>query len=85
MWVVTETRQVSKDLAKFPKRIRLVYQALTEDLKREGPHPYGWESLQLKNRAEVRIKLNREYRVLLLVVAPQLIVVKVAHRKEAYE
>jgi len=36
-------------------------------------------------RPEIRIKLVREYRVLMLVVEPNLIVVKVARRKEVYE
>ena len=85
MWTVTETKQAAKELVRLPKRVALVYQALTEDLKREGPHPYGWDTKPLKGRPEVRIKLTREYRVLILVVEPNLIVVKVAHRKEVYE
>lgn len=85
MWKVTPTKQAAKELARLPKRIGLIYQALTEDLRREGPHPYGWDALHLKGRPEVRIKLTREYRVLILVIEPDLIVVKVAHRKESYE
>jgi mRNA-degrading endonuclease RelE of RelBE toxin-antitoxin system len=85
VWKVTETKQAAKELKRLPKSIGLIYQALTEDLTREGPHPYGWDVKPLKGRAEIRIKLTREYRMLILVVEPDLIVVKVAHRKEVYE
>ena len=85
MWKVTTTRNAAKELAKLPKKIGLIYQALTEDLIREGPHPFGWDIKSLKGRPEIRIRLNCEYRVLILVVEPDLIVIKVAHRKEVYE
>jgi hypothetical protein len=63
----------------------LIYRVLVDDLDREGPRPLGWDVKALAGRPEVRIRLNREYRVLILVVEPDLIVVKVAHRKEIYE
>ena len=85
MWTVTETRQAAKELARLPKHVKLIYRLLTEDLSREGPRPHGWDVSPLKGRPELRIRLNREYRVLILVVAPHLIVVKVAHRREVYE
>ncbi len=85
MWSVTATKQAGKELARLPKRVALIYHALTEDLRREGPHPYGWDVKPLKGRSEIRIRLNREYRVLIQVIEPDLIVVKVAHRKEVYE
>lgn len=85
MWIVTETKQAAKELRKLPKRIALIYQLLIEDLEREGPRPHGWDVKQLAGRPEIRIRLVREYRVLILVVEPDLIVVKVAHRKEIYE
>ena len=85
MWEVVITRQGAKDLARLPKRVVLVYCALVEDLAREGLRPYGWDVKQLIGRAEVRIRLNREYRVLILEVSPRLIVVRVAHRSEVYE
>ncbi|MEO5969377.1 MAG: hypothetical protein ABIQ95_05580 [Bdellovibrionia bacterium] len=85
MWKVTETKQAAKEIAKLPKRISLIYRVLVEDLEREGSFPHGWEVRPLVGRPEIRIKLNREYRVLILVVEPNLIVIKVAHRKEVYE
>lgn len=85
MWKVTETKQAAKDLRRLPRRIALIYRVLVEDLEREGPRPHGWDAKQLTGRPEIRIKLVREYRVLLLIVEPNLIVVKVAHRKEVYE
>ena len=85
MWKVTETKQAAKEIARLPKKISLIYRVLVEDLKREGPRPHGWDVKALTGREEVRIKLNREYRVLILVIEPSLIVVKVAHRKEVYE
>ena len=36
MWNVTETKQAAKELSKLPKRVVLIYQALTEDLRREA-------------------------------------------------
>ena len=85
MWKVTATRQAAKGLAKLPKRVLLIYRVLVEDLEREGPWPHGWDVKQLKDRPELRIRLNREYRVLVVVAAPELIVVRIAHRKEVYE
>lgn len=85
IWKVTETKQAAKEVARLPKRIALVYRQLVEDMEREGPRPHGWDVLGLSGRSETRIRLNREYRVLILVVEPNLIVVKVAHRKEVYE
>ncbi len=85
MWKVTETKQAAKELSKLPKRVTLIYRILVEDLEREGPRPKGWDILLLKGRPEIRIKLIREYRVLLRVEAPNLIVIKVAHRKEVYK
>lgn len=85
MWKVTETKQAAKEVRKLPKSIALIYHVLTEDLTREGPRPHGWDVKPLKGRPEIRIRLTREYRVLIVVVEPDLIVVKVAHRKEVYE
>jgi mRNA-degrading endonuclease RelE of RelBE toxin-antitoxin system len=85
MWKVSETKQAAKEVRKLPKGVALIYQALTEDMAREGAHPHGWDVKPLKGRPEIRIRLNREYRVLILVIEPDLIVVKVAHRKEVYE
>lgn len=45
----------------------------------------GWYAKPLKGTDEVSVRLNREYRVLILIVEPDLIVIKVAHRREVYE
>ena len=85
MWKVSETKQTAKEIRKLPKSIALIYRTLVEDLVREGPRPHGWDVKTLTGREEIRIRLNREYRVLILIVEPNLIVLKVAHRKEVYE
>ena len=69
----------------MPSRVKVLYKYLCEDLSEEGPFPHGWDSQYLKNRSEIRIKLNREYRVLLVLQAPDLIILRIAHRKEVYE
>ena len=85
MWKVLETKQASKRILRLPKNIALIYRQLVFDLELEGPHPKGWESKPLKNRSEISIRLNREYRVLLEIVEPHLIVMTVAHRKDVYK
>ena len=85
MWKVSITKKASKELRSIPKQVVLIYQTLIEDLERDGPFPKGWDSKPLKGSEEIRVKLTREYRVLLIVVEPDLIVIKVAHRKEVYE
>lgn len=85
MWKVSATRKAAKELEKLPRRIILIYQALIEDLEQSGPFPFGWDSKTLKGSDDISIRLNREYRVILVVIEPTLIVIKVAHRKEAYE
>ncbi len=85
MWKVAITKKASKELSALPKQVVLIYQVLVGDMEREGPFPKGWDSKPLKGSEEIRIRLNREYRVLLVVVEPDLIVIKIAHRKEVYE
>lgn len=84
IWKIVETRSAVKELAKVPWRIREIYHELVYDLEREGPNPYGWDSIPLQGRSEIRIKLVREYRVIIEIRKPDLIIVKIAHRKEAY-
>jgi mRNA-degrading endonuclease RelE of RelBE toxin-antitoxin system len=83
-WVVTEHTGIEKDFRKLPKRIIKSYYLLVDALKDEGPYPRNWDSKQLHGRAEIRIRLGREYRVLLTVVGPNIFIVKVAHRKDVY-
>ena len=85
MWAVIETKQAGKEIRRLPKNIALIYRRLVFDLELEGPHPHGWESKPLRGRSEISVRLNREYRVLIEVVEPHLIVVKVAHRKDIYK
>ena len=84
-WTVIETKSVSKEILRLPKRVLLIYSQLIEDLSHEGPYPFGWDTLPLRGRDELRIRLNREYRVIIQVLDPNIIVVKVAHRKDVYE
>ena len=85
MWNVTVTKKAAKEIRTLPKNVALIYRTLIEDLEKDGPRLLGWDIKALQGRPEIRIRLNREYRVLILVVEPDLIVVKVAHRKEVYE
>lgn len=85
MWKVSITKKAVKELKGLPGQVILIYQALVEDLEEMGPFPLGWRAKPLKGSEEISIRLNREYRVLLIVVEPDLIVIKIAHRKEVYE
>lgn len=85
MWKVSITKKASKELVKLPKQIVLIYQTLIGDLEREGPFPKGWDSKPLKGSDEIRIRLNREYRVLITVIEPDVVVIRIAHRREIYE
>ncbi len=84
-WKVTETKTVAKELLRLPKRVKFIYTQLVDDMEKEGPKPYGWDSMLMRGSDTYRIKLVREYRVIVEVMSPNIIVVKVAHRKEAYK
>jgi len=84
-WRVLETKSALKEVLKLPQRIRLIYFQLVPDLTLEGPFHYGWDAKVLKGRVKVRIRLSREYRVIIQAVEPDILVVKVAHRKEVYK
>lgn len=84
MWRVIPTKKAAKALEKVPSKVGFLYRELVDDLEREGPYPFGWDCEPLKGSDEIRIKLTREWRVLIQVVKPTLIVVKIAHRREAY-
>ena len=83
-WQVSATKAVAKQLRKLPGKIGLIYIQFVEDLENEGPKPSGWDVKPLKGSRAYRIRLTREYRVVIEVVAPQIIVVTVAHRKDVY-
>lgn len=84
-WQVTAVRGVDKQLRNLPKKIGVLYALLIEDLVQEGPKPFGWDVAALKGRRNAyRIRLTREYRVIIEVLSPNIIVVTVAHRKDVY-
>lgn len=83
-WKVIPTKRAAKDLENVPKKIGIIYRELVDDMEREGPFPFGWDSQPLKGSDEVRVKLTREWRVLVQVMKPSTIVVRIVHRKEAY-
>ena len=84
-WQVTATNTAAKSLRKLPKKIGLIYAQLVGDLQEEGPKPYGWDVKPLKGKKNaLRVRLTREYRVIIEVIAPSIIVVTVAHRKDVY-
>ena len=85
MWIVIESRDAKKQLSRVPKRVQIIYRQVVSDLEKEGPFPYGWVAAPLRGRVDIKIRLNREYRVLVRIEKPNLIVIKVAHRKEVYE
>jgi mRNA-degrading endonuclease RelE of RelBE toxin-antitoxin system len=84
-WTVIETKQAAKQLLKLPKKIGLIYRELVDDFGRCGPWPKGWDIRPLKGEMILRAKLTREYRVIFEIVKPKIVVLKVAHRKEAYK
>ena len=84
-WKVIEHRSVDKDLIYLPKKIQILYRDLIDDLQKEGPYPMGWNIAHLQGQNGIRIKLTREYRVIIEIHPPNIIVVKIAHRKEVYE
>ena len=84
-WEVLETKSVAKQLRKLPNKIKYIYVELVSDLENEGYKPKGWDILLMKGRIdEYRVKLTREYRVIMQVISPRIIVLKVVYRKEAY-
>lgn len=84
-WQVTAARTVVKQLRRLPRKIVLIYAQLVEDMEQEGPHPFGWDVKPLQGEKDCyRIRLTREYRVVITVVSPQIIIITVAHRKEVY-
>ena len=83
-WKVELSPNAAKQLEKLPVKIVTLYKGLEDDLRHEGPVPRGWDVVRLKGLQEWRIKLTREYRVLIVVETPRIIVVKVMHRRDVY-
>lgn len=84
-WVVILERSAEKQLKRLPKEVFSIFGDFTEDLAAEGPTPRGWLVKHVHGRSGVyAARFKREYRVLYEVVSPSIIIVSVAHRKEAY-
>lgn len=83
-WKVIPTKRATKDLEYLPKKVGIIYRELVDDMQREGPFPFGWNAEPLKGGGGIRIKLTREWRVLVQIIKSSIIVVRVVHRKEAY-
>lgn len=84
-WVVVLSKTAEKECRKMPKEIIEILAQLRLDLESEGPTPMGWTVKHVLGRTGVySARLKREYRVLYEVVAPSIIFISVAHRKEAY-
>jgi mRNA interferase RelE/StbE len=80
--VIIDKQVRKKDLPKIPLKLaRLVVERI-RGLERD---PYPPDSVQLRGRSERRIRQG-DYRILYIVEAEKVtvLVVKVAHRREAY-
>lgn len=84
-WTVYVDRRVVRQLQKLPKEIVEILDQLRRDLADEGPVPRGWIAKHLRGRkGAYSARLKREYRALYEVTGRSIILVHVAHRKEAY-
>jgi mRNA-degrading endonuclease RelE of RelBE toxin-antitoxin system len=84
-WVVVLDKKAAKELRRLPREIVEILDQLRHDLEEEGPTPKGWTVKHVLGRPGVyAARLKREYRALYEVVAPSIIIVSVAHRREAY-
>lgn len=84
-WIVTVDKEVErKQLPRLPEEVQLLaYQAI-EDLKDEGPKPFGWNVKKLEG-TKYRLRLKREYRMI-YYVHKQIITIRIifaGHRKDA--
>ena len=69
----------------MPREIVEILDQLRHDLEIEGPTPKGWIVKHVQGRPGVlAARLKREYRALYEVVAPTIIILTIAHRKEVY-
>ncbi|OGQ36565.1 MAG: hypothetical protein A3F16_00055 [Deltaproteobacteria bacterium RIFCSPHIGHO2_12_FULL_43_9] len=85
LWVVNITKTAAKELEKLPKEIREISAQLRIDLKSEGPIPKGWIVKMLKGEQNMySVRLKREYRLIYQVQQPNIIIIRIAHRKDVY-
>jgi addiction module RelE/StbE family toxin len=84
-WIVAVDRDVEKkQIPKLPEEIQLLAYEAIEDLKNEGPMPFGWNAKKLKG-TKYRLRLKREYRMVYHVYK-QIITIRIiytGHRKDA--
>jgi mRNA-degrading endonuclease RelE of RelBE toxin-antitoxin system len=84
-WVVILDRSAAKELKRLPREIVEILDQLRHDLEAEGPTPKGWIVKHVHGRPGVyAARLKREYRALYEVVSPTILILTVAHRREAY-
>lgn len=84
-WVVILEKSAVKDLKRLPREVIEILDQLRHDLEAEGPKPKGWIVKHVQGRPGVyAARLKREYRALYEVISPTIIIVSVAHRREAY-
>lgn len=84
-WVVILEKSAVKDLKRLPREVVEILDQLRHDLESEGPTPKGWIVKHVRGRPGVyAARLKREYRALYEVISPTIIIVSVAHRREAY-
>lgn len=84
-WIVAVDRDVEKkQIPRLPEEIQLLAYEAIEDLKNEGPIPFGWNAKKLKG-TKYRLRLKREYRMIYHVYK-QIITIRIiytGHRKDA--
>jgi addiction module RelE/StbE family toxin len=84
-WIVTVDKKVElKQIPQLPKEVQLLAYEAIEDLKNEGPMPFGWNAKKLKG-TKYRLRLKRKYRMIYNVYK-QIITIRIiftGHRKDA--
>lgn len=84
-WIVAVDRDVEKkQIPRLPEEVQLLAYEAIEDLKSEGPMPFGWKAKKLKG-TKYRLRLKREYRMIYHVYK-QIITIRIiytGHRKDA--
>ncbi len=84
-WVIVIEKKAIKEIKRLPKEIIVILAQFQQDLKSEGPAPKGWIVKQVQGQpGAYAARLKREYRVIYEVLSPTIIIIRVAHRKEAY-
>lgn len=84
-WIVTVDKKVAqKQIPRLPKEVQLLAHEAIEDLKNEGPTPFGWNAKKLEG-TKYRLRLKREYRMIYHVYK-RIITIRIiftGHRKDA--